>query len=235
MRNYTDEDIKEAVKESTNLAVALEKIGLRAAGGNYRTLHSHIKRLNLNIDHFIIKRGHKKHIPLNEILVKNSTYKNRACLKKRLIEEKLLIYKCNNCEIKNWDNKPLTLQMDHINGIYNDNRIKNIQLLCPNCHSQTETFAGRNQSHKGGIAKYYKDPKYTGFCKDCKQKLSSRSIRCMNCSNKKQQKIKWPSVNKLIEMLSESNFYALGKKLGVSDNAIRKYLERRGINPKTLK
>ena len=83
---------------------------------------------------------------MEDILVENSTYTNRTALKERLIKEKILEYKCAICGNEGiWNGNPLTLQLDHINGINNDHRIKNLRFLCPNCHSQTETFSGRNK------------------------------------------------------------------------------------------
>ena len=86
---------------------------------------------------------------MEEILVENSSYTNRTRLKERLIKEKLLEYKCSICQNNGiWLNKELTLQLDHINGINNDNRIENLRFLCPNCHSQTDTYSGKNLLNK---------------------------------------------------------------------------------------
>jgi len=66
-------------------------------------------------------------------------------LKRRLIAEKLLEYKCDQCGLDQfWNNKQISLQLDHINGINNDNRIENLRFLCPNCHSQTTNYAGKS-------------------------------------------------------------------------------------------
>jgi 5-methylcytosine-specific restriction endonuclease McrA len=83
---------------------------------------------------------------LEEILVENSTYTNRTALKTRLLKEGLITYECAICKNKGeWNGNPLTLQLDHINGINNDHRLENLRFLCPNCHSQTNTFSGRNK------------------------------------------------------------------------------------------
>lgn len=66
-------------------------------------------------------------------------------LKEKVIKNKLLKYKCAECGISTWKNKPLVLQLDHINGNNRDNRIENLRLLCPNCHAQTETYCGKNR------------------------------------------------------------------------------------------
>lgn len=81
-------------------------------------------------------------------LVEGSTIR-RGTVKKYLIEEGILENKCALCpQGSEWNGKPLVLALDHENGISNDNRLSNLRLLCPNCHSQTETFAGRNARRK---------------------------------------------------------------------------------------
>lgn len=82
---------------------------------------------------------------LEDILVENSKYTYRTTLKKRLIRAGLLIYVCSECNmVPVWNNKKLTLQIDHINGVSNDNRLENLRILCPNCHTQTKTYGGKN-------------------------------------------------------------------------------------------
>jgi len=71
--------------------------------------------------------------------------KNRTHLKTRLLEAGLLQNRCQECGLSEWRGKRLSIQIDHINGIKNDNRLENLRMLCPNCHSQTETFASRNR------------------------------------------------------------------------------------------
>lgn len=82
---------------------------------------------------------------LDEILVKDSKYTNMSSLKKRVLKSNLIEYKCAICGISEWMNKELILQLDHINGDNRDNRISNLRLLCPNCHSQTETYCRKNK------------------------------------------------------------------------------------------
>ena len=77
-------------------------------------------------------------------MVENSTYSNMTKFKERLIKANLIEYKCSSCGITKWNGKPLTLQLHHINGNNRDNRLENLTFLCPNCHSQTDNFSGKN-------------------------------------------------------------------------------------------
>jgi 5-methylcytosine-specific restriction endonuclease McrA len=81
---------------------------------------------------------------IEDVFRENSLY-NRSNLRARVIKEKLINYKCAICGIDGyWNYNKLTLQIDHINGNGTDHRIENLRFLCPNCHSQTETFGARN-------------------------------------------------------------------------------------------
>ena len=124
-------------------------MGLGTNGGSSTdTLKRRIVELNCDISHFGKKekiQSPQARYSLDEILIENSTYANISRLKERLVREGKLEYKCQNCGIKEWQSKPLSLHLDHINGKNNDHRIENLRFLCPNCHSQTETYAGRNK------------------------------------------------------------------------------------------
>lgn len=82
-------------------------------------------------------------------LVSDRPQTARCTLKRRLIDEKYLEDRCAICTITEWCDKKLSLHIDHINGIKTDNRITNLRLLCPNCHSQTSTYGGRNRRKIG--------------------------------------------------------------------------------------
>lgn len=129
---------------------------MHPTGANYKAMHKHIERLNLNVAHFkgqgyLKGKTHNwsKKIPLEDILVEHSTYTNTSLLKSRLIKAGMLKNVCSICKQKPmWLGKPL---LDHKNGINDDHRKVNLRLLCPNCNSQQETFAGRNKnSGRGG-------------------------------------------------------------------------------------
>lgn len=142
----SDEEFITLIKTSNSYADCLRKLGLVPSGG--RPLHNikrRIKSLKLNVSFNSKTRRKSCKQDLSEILVENSTYQNNSSLKRRIVNEGYLDYYCSICKITSWNDRPITLQLDHINGINTDNRIDNLRFLCPNCHSQTETYAGKNK------------------------------------------------------------------------------------------
>lgn len=227
---YNDSDIKKAIMDNKSIAGVLRQLGLAPKGGNYKTIDLAIKRLGLNISHFT-GQGHlkdRKHdwakkIPLDEILVENSTYNNNANIKRRLFKENLLENACQICDMKPiWQGKPIVLRLDHINGVNNDNRIENLRMICPNCDSQTDTFTGRN------IKKKPKPKKNQKSCSVCLGEVSktNKSGLCLSCSQRKVVgRINRPDKETLLHEVKAVGYSATGRKYGVSDNAIRKWLK----------
>jgi hypothetical protein len=216
-RRWTDEQLAEAVAETTNLRQVFGMLGLKVGGGSWMSIQDHIRRLQLDTAHWdrpvpdrhvprqrtfewsddqvrdacrgarsvrqvmarlgldpdrkLGRRAVERHMrqigleprslagqgwgrgtvqparyrePLSAILVEGRAVSSTASLEKRLVEVGLLAWRCALCGLDSWRERPLALQLDHINGDRWDNRRENLRLLCPNCHSQTDTFAGRN-------------------------------------------------------------------------------------------
>lgn len=146
MIKYTKEELASAISSSFSIAEVCRKLGIAPYGGNYRTIHKLINEYSIDITHFKgqgWRKGSKKAVTkakdINEILSENSVYSSYK-LKNRLYRELLKEPKCEVCGITEWNGKPLSLELHHINGNSNDNRIENLQILCPNCHSQTDTY-----------------------------------------------------------------------------------------------
>ena len=143
----SDEEFKTIIKNSFSYSDCLRALGLGTSGGSSTDiLKRRIQELECSTEHF--NRGvsgvYKKYT-MEEILVENSTYANIASLKQRLIKEGYLKYQCECCGISEWQGKFISLQLDHKNGNNRDHRIENLRFLCPNCHSQTDTYAGKNK------------------------------------------------------------------------------------------
>lgn len=153
-RTWSDDQFIEAVRASSSIAEVLKRLGLTVAGSAYQTVHTNVERLGLDISHFTgqgwakgrpdLMPDNKR--PFSEILVENSTYTNTGNLKRRLLSAGMLEERCGACGLgPEWQGEKLTLQLDHVNGFRRDNRIDNLRLLCPNCHSQTSTFCRRSK------------------------------------------------------------------------------------------
>lgn len=91
-------------------------------------------------------RARARLVPLAQIM---RTTRSRRTVKKRLLQAGILKNVCDDCGLAEWRGKPLAIQIDHRNGIRDDHRLENLRMLCPNCHSQTATFGGRNKSRSG--------------------------------------------------------------------------------------
>jgi hypothetical protein len=145
-----------AVRESHSIAGVLRKLGLRVAGANYAMVHRMVAEYGLRTDHWT-GMGHlrgRRHnwarkCPLSLILVSPSAFRgSTSSLKDRLLREKLIMPGCAICGISEWCGEHLVLHLDHVNGNRFDNRIENLRVLCPNCHSQTSTYCGRNKRRR---------------------------------------------------------------------------------------
>ena len=150
-RSWTPDQLKIAAEKSFSYRQVLHKLGLREAGGNYEQIKKYLREYNLSTIHFKGRgwnaglRGiGKPRKPLGTILVKNSGFQSFK-LKKRLFTANLKPKYCEDCGwSKTTKDGYLPLELDHINGDRHDNRLINLRVLCPNCHSLRPTHRGRN-------------------------------------------------------------------------------------------
>ena len=152
-RKWTDDQLKQAVVTSRSRRQVLIKLGLQPKGGNYAVVKWHMIRLKLDASHFLGQGWNQggtnpwaKSIPLDEVLVQESSYQSYS-LKLRLYKAGL---KQPYCELCRWAKAApdgrIPLELDHINGDPADNRLHNLRVLCPNCHSLQPTHRARNKN-----------------------------------------------------------------------------------------
>jgi hypothetical protein len=242
---YTKELLTSVVIKSNSISQVLDFLGLKFSGGSHRLIKSWVEYWHIDTSHFsgkvwnkgktkytdssLMEASKKMRLSNEEVFIENSRPVAGYRIKSRLLD---LGWKeeCFECRLPSiWNNKKLVLQLDHINGIHYDNRLENLRLLCPNCHSQTSSFCSKNRvSLKNMI---------TNYCK-CGKKILARSKACSECCNKnraaierisripRKTKIEWPAVEDLIRMVEEKSYSAVGRDLGVSDNAVKKHIEK---------
>ena len=143
-------EFESLIKSSHNIKEVLFKLKLTTIGNSwaYSLVKKRMSELGLNGGDFIGKSAlihavYKNKRRDEEIFIENSSVQ-RPIVRKKIIDENLLEYKCACCGISTWQGKDLSLELDHINGINNDHRLENLRFLCPNCHSQTETYGSKN-------------------------------------------------------------------------------------------
>ncbi len=218
--NLTKDELEIAVKDSYSFADVIVKLNKIKNGAVYKQIKKYIEYYEIDTSHFNPYKNNRffpKIIPLDELLKYGSKAHNpdlkeklyKAGLKERICE------KCGQGEI--WNGEKISLILDHINGDHKDNRLENLRIVCPNCNSTLPT-------HCRGL-RITKE----NYC-ECGAKISKKSKKCIACSNKTnksifQRKVERPPYAQLLKELSESNYSALGKKYGVSDNAIRKWIK----------
>jgi transposase-like protein len=237
---YSDDELARAVATSLSYAETLRRLGYCPTGANWLTLKKRVARLRISTSHFdpyaaARRRGRATRIPLEQVLVKGSTY-SRGTLKRRLFEEGLKERRCELCaQDENWRGRKMGLILDHINGVRDDNRLENLRIVCPNCAATLDTHCGRNVPRARA-------------CEGCGMTFQPRTARHRFCSREcfkrhrvrdpvvrlrettlgiprpETRKVERPPYLVLLAEIEKNGYLATGRKYGVSDNAIRKWV-----------
>lgn len=151
---------KKIVGEARSIKEVIDRMGYKESGGVYKHLHLKFEEYGIDTSHFVGQKWAKGKssatddslkimaerisLPWNEVFCKDSKYKGGGkALIKKLVGSGKREYKCECCEVIEWQGKKLRLELDHKNGNNRDNQEENLRILCPNCHSQTETHSKR--------------------------------------------------------------------------------------------
>ena len=267
---YNVEIVSNIVKENYSIAECLRKLNLRPAGGNYKWFKSFIKSNNIDTSHFTgqgwcfgKKLGHSNRAKkLEEILIENSTFVSSNFLRKRLIRENIKKHICEICNNLTWNDKPIPLELDHINGVNTDNRLENLRIICPNCHAQTPHYRGKNKlsslnerrelnrvkfgetltdnadgnpepnsKKRKGVETLRREPK---LC-SCGKKILRKSKKCRECDFLERKSNRPSPLQLLQDFENLKSFVQVGKKYGVSDNSVRKWLKFYKMNDNMVK
>jgi hypothetical protein len=229
---YSEFEVRDAVLSSHSMSETLRMLGLRPAGGNFRTLKKLIAYCGISTEHFDpnwgVRLASKKAVQLEDVLVEKSTY-DRGKLKRRLYAEGLKQRQCELCgQGEEWHGRQMSLILDHVNGVPTDNRLDNLRIVCPNCAATLDTHCGRQTRldraprrclHCGAsFVPERTDRRY------CSRYCGARHDRRRRDPKPETRKVPRPTYEQLIADIASMSFVAVGRKYGVSDNAVRKWL-----------
>ena len=210
------EQLKEAVETSYNLSDAMIKIGyVKPRANNYKSFKKLCSDWQIDFSHLIENTNN----PLANV---RYTDEEVFCLNSKISQSSLrnrylklnIEYKCSLCGISEWQDKPLTLRLDHINGNKTDNRLENLRWICPNCDSQLDTYC-----NNGSIKNKH------SYCIDCGAVITYGANRCEDCAKKALRKVARPERNELKNLIRNFSFIDIGKQFDVNDNTIRKWCD----------
>jgi predicted amidophosphoribosyltransferase len=250
---HTEDEYRKAVEQSFTVADVCRILGILPRGGNYGTVQKKIVKYNLDASHFL---GHAHN--RGKTFIESPVGKHT--IKKRVLAERG--HRCESCKNTDWLGKPIALELEHIDGNNTNYIDSNLLLLCPNCHAQTPTWkrgkasfeinpktvcpgCGEKKQPQSQTCKNCYIPKGANgsttilrvkeplLC-SCGNAMSKGANQCSECLHKAQERIVWPAPEELATRLRTTSYTALGRELGVSDNAIRKYLRKHGYDTKSL-
>lgn len=222
--NFSKEELEEIVKNSNSIKEVIDSLGYSThSGSNHITVKTKLNEMNIDYSHFKFQKG----IERNEenVFIENSTA-SQATLRRWYKKGNYTPYNCSICgQEPFWQEKELTLILDHINGSNHDNRLENLRWVCPNCNQQLDTTNGKNKirNHLTNTGVKIKEIKKY-YCSICKKEITNNnSGLCHTCASKQKRVCERPNREELKKLIRTVPFTRLGEYFGVSDKAITKW------------
>ncbi len=228
---YSENQAREAIAQSFTYVQVLRLLGLCPAGGNAELLKKWLARREISTAHFDPRHDRRNGvpppIPLGEILVEGSMYA-RSNLKARLYAQGIKTPTCELCgQGEIWPDRQMGLILDHINGVRDDNRLENLRIVCPNCAATLDTHCGRKNRLEPveracllcGATFRAKYPRHR-YCSSVCGTRAPRPSR--GVAKPDLRRVERPPHDVLLREIAELGYSAVGRRHGVSDNAIRK-------------
>lgn len=217
--DFTPFELQKLLNESNGYSDLLRKIGLCSKGGNPQTLKKIINEWQLDESQLDINRSklyqrcqeksiQKQRRSLEDVLCNKVPFEHSAFLLKRLVTEGYKEYRCEECGISEWQNKPISLQLHHKDGNHKNNKLDNLQVLCPNCHTQTDNYGAK-------VSNETKEKRL-----EVKRKIKELK--------KQSYVLKPPPIEReeLKMKIRKTPFVQIAKEYGVTDNTIRKWCDK---------
>lgn len=223
------ERVKKYLPISNSLNHLCKQLKVKSCDGYYKKIQKIIEEHKLSTEHFgtiAFNRNNSFKMSDKEFFVDGEKREGKSVIK-RLVEGKHKKYECEECGIFEWNGKPLTLQIHHINGKHDDNRIGNLQILCPNCHTQTDTFGKR----KNKQCKHPKRHTTRKNCIVCGKEIEGwgKEYCSHECSYTGHRKTNITADELLTLIKTMKSYTKVGNYLSVSGNTIKKYTKTLGI------
>jgi hypothetical protein len=232
---YSEAEAREAVAASLSWSEALRRLGMCSTGGGYRVLQKYAAIWAIPTDHFdpwaanrraLARRSAERRVSLDELLVAGR-YAKSSSLKERLYDAGLKARRCELCgQGEEWRGRRMSLILDHVNGVRDDNRLENLRIVCPNCNATLDTHCGRN-------ATLLADRE----CAHCRNRFRPKSGRQRYCSRAcgsrwdrrggprpSLRRVERPPFEQLRAEIVQLGYVGVGRRYGVSDNAVRKWV-----------
>lgn len=220
LKSYSKEELSLIVANSNSWKDLTKKLGYNCNSSDLKTsIQKRVEEFNIDVSHFKSVATNATKRNEENIFIKDSTA-TQSTLRNWYLKGEYTEYKCSICNQEPfWNGQELTLILDHINGINNDDRLENLRWVCPNCNIQLPTTNRRKEQN---TKKYY--------CIDCGKEVSkSTTQRCQSCQAE-HQKIPLSEMQvsreELKKLIRNNSFAAIGRQFKVSDNTIRKWCDK---------